>query len=147
MAFARATVESWTDDPCASWVEGGGTWDVKESLSCDASEQQLWLVFSLLLTAYCVQSRFFGTLRYLLVSAFAGITLVLLWHILYWTVKLEVAWSLLWDGICILLIALSCFGTYENSLFTGRTITIFESRNPAFGGRGPGNVRVRVKEG
>ena len=45
---------------------------------------------------------------------------------------------MLWDGICLLLIALSCFGTYENSLFTGRTIAIFESRNPAFGGRGPG---------
>ena len=77
MAFAKATVESRVDTPCASWVVGGGIWDVERSLYCDATELQLWLGFTTLLTAYCVSSRIFSTLRNWLVSVSAGITFVL----------------------------------------------------------------------
>ena len=63
MVSAKATVEAWVDTPCASWVVGGGIWDVERSLYCDATEMQLWLIFTTFLTAYCVSSRIFDTIR------------------------------------------------------------------------------------
>ena len=138
MAAAKATVESWVDTPCAGWAEGGGIWDVENSLNCEASGLQLWLVFLLLMTANCVQCRFFGVLRNFLISVFAEITIACLLQILYWLLKLDTARKWLCDGIILFLIALNYFGTYEKSLFVGRYEAIFETRNPAFGGRGPG---------
>ena len=140
MAFATATVESWIDNPCASWVEGGVQGDVKKSLSCDASEQQLWLVFFVILTVYSVRSRIFGTLTNGLVSVLAEITFQIWWTLFYCRLKLEKAWNELTNFIIICLILLDHTGTYENSYFLGRE-EIFETCNPAFGGRGPGFQR------
>ena len=145
MAFAKATVESWVDTPCASWAEGGGIWDVENSLNCEASGLQLWLVFFCLMTAYCVQCRFFGTIQNLLVSALVEITIVFLRQILYWFLKLERTTKWVCDGIYLFLFALSYLGTYENSIFLGHLEAIYETRNPAFGGRGPG-ILSRIRQ-
>ena len=93
------------------------------------------------MTVYCVRCRFFGNLRKWLVSAFAEITFVLGWTLLYWKLKLEVEWNGLINFLiaCLILVALT--GTYENSLFIGRNVVTFETCNPAFGGRGPGFLR------
>ena len=137
MVVAQATVEFRADTPCASWAVGGGNGDVKKGLYCDASEQQLWLIFFVFMTAYCVRSRFFGILFKWLVSAFAEITFFVWWTLLYWRLKLEIAWNRHANFIVVCLIQLAILGTCGKSYFLGRE-TIFETCNPAFGGRGPG---------
>ena len=94
-----------------------------------------------LTTAYCASFRIFGTLQKKLVSVFAGITFVIWWHLLLWKLKLEVEWNRLCDLliVCLLLVALT--GIYEKSFFLGRPDTIFETHNPAFGGRATRSIR------
>ena len=142
MAFAKATVESRANNPCADWTMGGGKGDVKKGLYCDTSEQQLWLVFYIFLTANCVGSRFFGTLLNALVSVIAEITFVVWWTLFIWKLKLEKAWKNATDLIVCCIILLASLGTYKNSLWLGRDEAIFEQCNPAFGGRGPGFHRT-----
>ena len=138
MAIAKATVESRADTSCASWAEEGGIWDVENSLNCEASGLQLWLVFFCLMTAYCVQCQFFGTLSNFLVSAAAEIIIAFRLQILNWFLTLEMITKRICDGIFLFLFVLCQFGTYEFSLPLGKHETIPETRNPAFGGRGPG---------
>ena len=138
MAFATATVESWTDNPCASWAEGGDQGDVKRSLCCDASGQQLWLIFFALMTVYCARIRFFEVLRNLLVSVFAEITFAIWWKLTIFRLILDKRWNWLCNLIIGYLLLLAHLGTYKYSLFLGHHATIYEISNPAFGGRGPG---------
>ena len=145
MVFETATVESWTDNPCASWEEGGDQGDVKRSLCCDASGQQLWLVFFALMTVYCARIRFFGVLRNLLVSVFAEITLAIWWKLLILGLILNKIWNGLLDIYTGCLVLLAHYGTYANSQFLGQSDAIFEQHNPAFGGRGPGFQRRRTE--
>ena len=144
MAFATATVESWTDNPCASWAEGGDQGDVKKSLCSDTTEHQLWLVFSIFMTVYCARIHFFGALRNLLVSVFAEITLAIWWKLLILGLILNKIWNGLLDIYTGCLVLLAHYGTYANSQFLGQSDAIFEQHNPAFGGRGPGFQRRRT---
>ena len=137
MAFTEVTVETRFDNLCADWVGGTQTWDVESNLHCDAVGQQLWLVFIFLMTARCVQCRFFGIFQNLLVSVLTGITIVFWLWILNWLSKLDTVGRWVCDGITYFLVALSFLGTYANSMHTGRKEAILEIRSLAFGGRGP----------
>ena len=117
--------------------------DVKRSLNCDASEQQLWLVFFCLTTDYCVCSKFFCKARKWLVFAFVKITLVC-WCNFLWKFKPEMVGSKIYNLIIDMILLLAYAGTYKQSCYLGTTKAIFILCNPAFGGRGSGIIRSMV---